>query len=116
MIRITEKSNLLALFKPAPAIVHRNFIRCKAGLGQLACQLNVEFETVALQFEPRKAGAPEYLEHRDDVGGPLLEKQVVSPGKDDVRKIHEPRLDRRTAVLPDFPAAKTERARSQDKF
>src|SRR3954466_6554812 len=66
--RVAPEPDLLALVEPARDVVHRDLHRRVAVAGQLARELDVELEPVALQIEPVEALGAEHLEHRRHVG------------------------------------------------
>src|SRR5258708_4093994 len=116
MICIAKKANFLPFFKSAPSVVNRHLVRRKPDHRELAGQLNIELEAAALQFKARKTRAMKYVESRENVRRPLPEEQIVCRGKHDVRDIHEPRFDGRTAVFTVLPSSPTERAGYQHKL
>src|SRR5262249_34641719 len=97
--RIAPELDLLALVEAGGDVVHRDLHRRVAVAGELARELDVELEPVALQVETVEALSSEHLEHRRHVGDPLLVQQVVGLGEQDLREVERQAADRRLVVL-----------------
>src|SRR5215475_5033051 len=91
--RVAPELDLLALVEATGDVVHRDLHRRVAVAGELARELDVELEPVALQVEPVEALGAEHLEHRRHVGDPLLVQQVVGLGEQDLREVEREAAD-----------------------
>ena len=101
---VAQDANLLALIESPGLIGHGNLDHRVTAAQQLAEQLEIEVEAVALQGEPPHTLGPEHFVHRRRIGQSRSEQQVEKGVKQHTTDIHQRSARTAAGEFSDLPA------------